>query len=186
MSGIYLTTRNFCLANGYASDNKVVYVWAVECIQYQLRNISNVLTILVLELDYFGMIMSKPWLQMPWLLDPPGHQQPWYWIYRMNESLSFILGWVGLWGFLWWAPSAKRKDHHRVSSGWSSVWHHSNTGLSSTQFEQIPIWPFWLTPFFLAVNNILAGLCLNCISSVEITLFLLADILLQHRGLFQC
>ena len=64
------------------------------------------------------------------------------------------LGWVGLWGFLWWAPSAKREDHHGVSSGWSSVWHRSNTctGLSSTQYEQIPIilgvWPFWLTPFF--------------------------------------
>ena len=63
-------------------------------------------------------------------------------------------GWVGLWGYLWWAPSAKRKDHHRVSSGWSSVWHRSNTGLSITQYEQIPIihvlgvWPFWLTPFF--------------------------------------
>ena len=66
------------------------------------------------------------------------HCQPW-------------LGWVGLWGFLWWAPLAKRKDHHGVSSGWSSVWHRSNTGLSSTQYEQIPIilgvWPFWLTPF---------------------------------------
>ena len=66
--------------------------------------------------------------------------------------LTWGLGWVGLWGFLWWAPSAKRKDHHRVSSGWSSAWHHSNTGLSSTQYEQIPIilgvWPFWLTQFF--------------------------------------
>ena len=66
--------------------------------------------------------------------------------------LSMYLGWVGLWGFLWWAPSAKRKDLHGVSSGWSSVWHRSNTGLSSTQYEQIPIilgvWPFWLTPFF--------------------------------------
>ena len=29
--------------------------------------------------------------------------------------LKKILGWVGLWGFLWWAPSAKRKDHH----GWA-------------------------------------------------------------------
>ena len=37
-----------------------------------------------------------------------------------------------------------------------------------------------------SVNNILAGLWLNCMSSVEITLFLLADILLQHRALFQC
>ena len=42
----------------------------------------------------------------------------------------------------------------------------------------------WLPSF--SVNNILAGLWLNCISSVEITLFLLADILLQHRALFQC
>ena len=67
-------------------------------------------------------------------------------------SIRPFLGWVGLWGFLWWAPSAKGKDHHGVSSGWSSVWHRSNTGLSSTQYEQIPIilgiWPFWLTPFF--------------------------------------
>ena len=86
--------------------------------------------------------------------------------------------------------SAEGKDHHGISSGWSSVWHRSNTGLSSTQYEQIPIilgvWPFWLTPFFFSVNNILAGLWLNCISSVEITLFLLADKLLQHRALFQC
>ena len=99
-----------------------------------------------------------------------------------------VVGWVGLWGFLL-APSAKRKDHHGVSSGWSSTWFHSNTGLSSTQYEQIPIifgvWPFCLTPFF-SVYNILAGLWLNCISSVEITLFLLSDILLQHRALFQC
>ena len=63
-----------------------------------------------------------------------------------------LLGWVGLWGFLWWAPSAKRKDHHGVSSGWSSVWHSSNTGLPSSQYEPISIilgvWPFCLTPSF--------------------------------------
>ena len=45
-----------------------------------------------------------------------------------------------------------KEETPRVSSGWSSVWHCSNTGLSSTQYEQIPIilgvWPFWLTPFF--------------------------------------
>ena len=35
----------------------------------------------------------------------------------------------------------------------------------------------------LSVNNILASLWLNCTSSVEITLFLRADILLQHRAL---
>ena len=84
----------------------------------------------------------------------------WGWVlYRQLEltklthpDLHHVGGWVGLWAFLWWAPSAERKDHHGVSSGWSSVWHRSNTGLSSTQYEQIPIilgvWPFWLTPFF--------------------------------------
>ena len=78
-----------------------------------------------------------------------------YVIISIQFSMKFVpkgQGWVGLWGFLWWAPSAKAKDHHGVSSGWSSVWHRSNTGLSSTQYEQIPIilgvWPFWLTPFF--------------------------------------
>ena len=94
-------------------------------------------------------------------------------------------GWVGLWGFLWWAPSAKRKDHHRVSSGWSNVWH-----------QYWPIWyTIWADPNYtwglailadsllFSVNNILAGLWLNCISSAEITLFLLADILLQHKAL---
>ena len=39
--------------------------------------------------------------------------------------MLFSTAWVGLWGFLWWAPSAKRKDHHGVSSGWSSIWPHS-------------------------------------------------------------
>ena len=73
-------------------------------------------------------------------------------VYNGNPKLETGRGWVGLWGFLWWAPSAKRVDHHGVSSGWSSVWLRSNTGLSSTQYEQIPIilrvWPFWVTPFF--------------------------------------
>ena len=38
--------------------------------------------------------------------------------------------WVGLWDFLWWVPSAKRKDHQGVSSGWSTIWICSNTVLS--------------------------------------------------------
>ena len=46
--------------------------------------------------------------------------------------------------------------------------------------------PFGLTPSLFRSIAFLAGLWLNCISSVEITLFLLADILLQHRALFQC
>ena len=54
-----------------------------------------------------------------------------------NNFSKLTMGWVGLWGYLWWAPSAKRKDHHGVSSGWSSVWHRSNTGLSITHKQQV-------------------------------------------------
>ena len=74
---------------------------------------------------------------------------------KLSFSRNVALGWVGLWGFLWWEPSAKRRDHHGVSSGWSSVWHRSNTGLSSTRYEQIPtilgLWPFWLIHFFPSI-----------------------------------
>ena len=126
------------------------------------------------NLPKYGKIMSSEHIQFQW-------PKTWY----------LLRGWVGLWGFLWWAPSAKRKDHHGVSSGWSSVWHRSNTGLSSTQYEQIAINYTWglailADSLLFSVNSILAGLWLNCISSVEISLFLLADILLQHRALFQC
>ena len=59
--------------------------------------------------------------------------------------------------------------------------------LGSAQFEQIPIvfgvWPFWLT-FFL--QSRIFWWLYGCISSAEITLFLVADILLQHVALFQC
>ena len=68
-----------------------------------------------------------------------------------------------------------------------------------TSLKYWPIWyTIWADPNYtwglailadsllFSVNSILAGLWVNCISSVEITLFLLADILLQHRALFQC
>ena len=69
------------------------------------------------------------------------HYNPIWYIFIMiyTKFLHNVMAWMGLWGFLWWAPSAKRKDHHGVSSGWNSTWFYSNTGLSSTQYEQIPI-----------------------------------------------
>ena len=79
---------------------------------------------------------------------PPGTMR------RLPWQLGIKQGWVGLTGFLWWASSAKRKDNHGVSSGWSSTWFHSNTGLSSTPYELIPIIYLgfghfgWLTSFF--------------------------------------
>ena len=69
----------------------------------------------------------------------------------LQSTIAYITkyGWGG-WGCE--VSCGEKKDHHGVSSGWSTVWHRSNTGLSSTQYGQIPIilgvWPFWLTPFF--------------------------------------
>ena len=48
-----------------------------------------------------------------------------YSIYSYFDNKTFDpchMGWVGLWGFLWWA---KRRDHHGESSGWSNTWFHS-------------------------------------------------------------
>ena len=111
-----------------------------------------------------GLVLNKPWKHIVLIPYYQGWGQVKYLYlvlgadYRVLGTYLYLAfwnsrGWVGLWGFLWWAPLAKKKDHG-VSSGWSSVWHHhhSNTGLSCTQYEQIPIilgvWPFWLTPFF--------------------------------------
>ena len=27
---------------------------------------------------------------MPWTLESPGHQHPWYWLYRIGKFLSYI------------------------------------------------------------------------------------------------
>ena len=40
--------------------------------------------------SYLGLTRSISWLLMPWLLTLPGHQQPWYWLYRICRSFSFL------------------------------------------------------------------------------------------------
>ena len=39
---------------------------------------------------YLGLTWSISWLLMPWLLTSPGHQQPWYWLYRICRSPSYL------------------------------------------------------------------------------------------------
>ena len=46
------------------------------------------ITRLVLKPEYFRTIRSMPWLLMAWQYKEPGHQQPWYLLCRVNESLS--------------------------------------------------------------------------------------------------
>ena len=44
----------------------------------------------MLKQENSGRNNSILWVLMPWLLAWPGHGQPWYWLYRMNGSLSFM------------------------------------------------------------------------------------------------
>ena len=41
-----------------------------------------------MKLEYSRITRSVSWLLMAWLLVLPGHQQPGYWLCRINESLS--------------------------------------------------------------------------------------------------
>ena len=47
------------------------------------------LTLNVREPSYLGLTRSISWLLMPWFLASPGHQHPWYWLYRIGRSLSY-------------------------------------------------------------------------------------------------
>ena len=51
---------------------------------------SDTLTLNVQRPSYLGLSLSISWLLMPWLLSSPGHQQPWYWLYRIQRSLSYL------------------------------------------------------------------------------------------------
>ena len=51
---------------------------------------SYVLTLSVREPSYLGLTRSISWLLMPWLLTSPGHQQPWYWLYRIYRSFYYL------------------------------------------------------------------------------------------------
>ena len=56
----------------------------------QQKNLSIFLTLNVRGLSYRGLTRSISWLLMPWLLTSPGHQQPWYWLYRMCRPFTYL------------------------------------------------------------------------------------------------
>ena len=49
-----------------------------------------VLTLNVQGPCYLGLTRSISWLLMTWLLTSPGHQQQWYWLYRICWFLSYL------------------------------------------------------------------------------------------------
>ena len=74
--------------------------WSIYC-QYKQCSLADTvgtfftkvrvtLTLNVRGLSYLGLTRSISWLLMPWLLMSPGHQQPWYWLYRICRSFSYL------------------------------------------------------------------------------------------------
>ena len=117
------------------------------------------------------------------------------WSLNTNANLIKVVSSVSFWGG--WGCEVSCGGHHRPIGKTTT-----GSALDGAVFDIAQILAYlvhnmsrsqiyfgfghfgWLPSF--SGNNILAGLWLNCISSVEITLFLLADILLQHWALFQC
>ena len=57
---------------------------------YMVLTCGHALTLKVRGPSYLGLSRSISWLLMPWLLTSPGHQQPWYWLYRICRSFSYL------------------------------------------------------------------------------------------------
>ena len=91
-----------CLFNVYLNITSVfkgIHLWLVDS-PYKFRKnsyamLSSCSTLPCLTLNvrgpsYLGLSRSISWLLMPWLLTSPGHQQPWYWQYRIGTFLSYL------------------------------------------------------------------------------------------------
>ena len=137
---------------------------------------------------------SVMWIFLISLIIAKSNQLPVIWDTMMLMWHTLIPSWVP-WGG--WGCEVSSGEHHRLrgktttGSALGAVFDIAQIlaylvhNMSRSQLH-LGFGHFGWLPSFFSVNNILAGLWLNCISSVEITLFLLADILLQHRALFQC
>ena len=56
----------------------------------RVRHTTSTLTLNVRGPSYLGLTRSISCLLMPWFLTSPGHQQSWYWLYRICRSLSYL------------------------------------------------------------------------------------------------
>ena len=65
----------------------------VDCLSFVIIAATHrkMVNLTVLREECSRKARSISWLLMPWLLVSPGHQQPFYWWYRSNRSLSFML-----------------------------------------------------------------------------------------------
>ena len=64
--------------------------WVILASGFSGAGVRPIKTLNVRGPSYLGLTTSTSWLLMPWLLTSPGHQQPWYWLYRICRSLSYL------------------------------------------------------------------------------------------------
>ena len=67
----------------------IVCKWQWFCLDHFVSGL-NMLTFNVQGPSYLGLTRSISWLLMAWLLTSPGHQQPWYWLYKICRSWSYL------------------------------------------------------------------------------------------------
>ena len=67
------------------------------------------LTLNMRGLGYFGLTRSISWLLMLWFLASPGHQEPWYWLWKIGKSWSYTRKNFNIYGMSVWRNDIKYK-----------------------------------------------------------------------------
>ena len=78
-----------------SSASKITFAgtWAINSICFMAHENSKWCKGLTLNVQgpiYIGFTRSISWLLMPWLITSPWHQQPWYWLCRIDRFLSYL------------------------------------------------------------------------------------------------
>ena len=85
--------NDLCITRPCTGVTAVLH-WAIKMQIYfyvtKINFLQQEFTLSVQGPSYLGLTRSISWLQMPWLLTSPGHQQPWYWLYRICRSCSYL------------------------------------------------------------------------------------------------
>ena len=92
-----------------------------------------VLTLNVRGPSYLGLTRSISWSLMPWLLASPGHQQPWYWLWKTGN---------------FWFDGITRHCNLYLSSGpLLLLWFNSNPSMDKWLSNHYKVWDEITNPF---------------------------------------
>ena len=94
----------------------------------------------------FHLIWSKPYLLMPWLLKSPGHQQEWYWQYRIS-GFELNISKMGSWNHMGQTGNMVIKDFIRQMCVplENSVYFDDGDGSNSNpEYATCTVAPLWI------------------------------------------